>query len=198
MIIDCHVSTCSGIGEFKEVWKVGGGLPGDTCHCWSLKFKTMGVMMSWNGAEWLSMSKMDSRSNWWRVRSCRIRSRLWERNKYCQRRMVKRGDEENVVDTAKFISWSRRSRESSAEVRRGYSSWEDEEERKSEEVNILLMKHLDVLANGMQMEGKRSFWECFSCQIVLIPFKESPSSSGFVQKIVYSPHLLHFHVFECR
>ena len=111
--------------------------------------------------------------------------------------MVKRGDEENVVDTAKFISWSRRSWESLVDVRRGYSSWEDEEERKSEEVNILLMNRLDVLASGMQKEGERSFWEFFHCQIVLIPFKESPSSSGLVQTIVYSPRLLHFHVFEC-
>ena len=36
--------------------------------------------------------------------------------------MVERGDEENAVATAKFISWSSRSRESSEEVNTGYSS----------------------------------------------------------------------------
>ena len=98
--------------------------------------------------------------------------------------MVERGDKENAVDTAKFISWSRRSRESSEEVRRGYSSWEDEEERGSEEVDILLMNHLDVLTSKMQKEGERSFWEFFGRQIVLIPLKESPGPSGLVQTIV--------------
>ena len=98
--------------------------------------------------------------------------------------MVERGDEENVVTTAKFISWSSRSRESSEEVNKGYSSGEDAEERGSEEVNILLMNCLDMLASGMQKEGEGSFWEFFSHQIVLIPFKESPGLSGLVQTIV--------------
>ena len=89
-----------------------------------------------------------------------------------------------MVDTAKFISWSRRSWESSEEVRRGYLSWEDEEERGSEEVDILLMNCLDVLASRVQKEGERSFWEFFSHRIVLIPFKESPGLSGLVQTIV--------------
>ena len=98
--------------------------------------------------------------------------------------MVERGDEENVVTTTKFISWSRRSRESSEEVKRGYSSGGDEEERGSEEVDILLMNCLDVLENGVEKEGERSFWEFFRHQIVLIPFKESPGPSGLVQTII--------------
>ena len=184
--------------EFKGVQRKGGGLTGDTCHCRNLKSRMIGVVISWNSAEWLSTSKMDSRSCWWRIRSCRIRSRLWERNRYCRRRTVESGDEENVVDTTKFISWSRRSRESSEEVRRGYSSGEDEGEWGSEEVNILLMNCLDMLASGMQKEGERSFWEFFSRQMVLIPFKESPGPSGLVQTVIQSPCLLHFHVFECQ
>ena len=184
MITDSRTSTCLEVGEFKEFWKVGGGLTGDTCCCQNLKFKMMGVIIFWNGAEWLSMSKMDSRSCWWWVRSCQSRSRLWERNKYCWRRTVERGDEENMVDTAKFISWLRRSRESSEEVRRGYLSWDDQEEQGSEEVDILLMNHLDVLTSRVQKEGERSFWGFFGCQIVLIPFKESPGLSGLVQTIV--------------
>ena len=95
--------------------------------------------------------------------------------------MVERGDEENAVNTTKFISWSRRSWESSEEDRRGYSSWE---ERGSEEVDILLMNRLDVLASRVQKEGERGFWEYFSHQIILIPFKESPGSSGLVQTII--------------
>ena len=63
--------------------------------------------------------------------------------------MVERGDEENAVATAKFIAWSSRSQESSEEVNRGYSSREDMEERRSEEVDILLMNCLEMLASGM-------------------------------------------------
>ena len=77
--------------------------------------------------------------------------------------MVERGDEENMVATAKFISWSSRSRESSEEVNKGYSSGGDAEERRSEEVDILLMNCLDMLASGMQKEGEQSLWEVFSC-----------------------------------
>ena len=68
--------------------------------------------------------------------------------------MVERGDEENAVATAKFISWSSRSRESSKEVSKGYSSGEDVEERGSEEFDILLMNCLDMLASRMQKEGE--------------------------------------------
>ena len=67
---------------------------------------------------------------------------------------MERGDEENTVATAKFISWSSRSRESSEEVNRGYSSGEDAGERGSEEVDILLMHGLDMLASGVQKEGE--------------------------------------------
>ena len=69
-------------------------------------------------------------------------------------------------------------------MRRGYSSGEDEDERELKEVDILLMNRLDVLASGVQKEGERGFWELLSCQIILIPFKEFPSSSGLVQTIV--------------
>ena len=55
-----------------------------------------------------------------------------------------------MVDTAKFISWLRRSWESLAEVRRGYSSGEDEGERELKEVDISLMNRLNVLASGVQ------------------------------------------------
>ena len=112
--------------------------------------------------------------------------------------MVERGDEENAVEIAKFISWSRRSRESLAEVRRGYLSWEDDDEQELKEVDISLMNHLDVLASGVQKEGERGFWEFLSCQIILIPFKEFPSLSGLVQAVVQSPCLFHFHIFEGR
>ena len=83
-------------------------------------------------------------------------------------------------------------------MRRGYSSWEVEEEQESEEVDILLMNRLDVLANGIQKEGERSFWELLSRQIILIPFKEFPSPTGLVQTVIQSPRLFHFHVFEGR
>ena len=112
--------------------------------------------------------------------------------------MVERGDEENTVEMAKFISWSRRSRESSAEVRRGYSSWEDDDERELKEVDISLMNCLDVLASGVQKERKRGFWKFLSCQIIFIPFKEFPSSSSLVQAVIQSPRLFHFHIFEGR
>ena len=46
-----------------------------------------------------------------------------------------RGEEEKAVATAKFISWSSRSRESSVEVKTGYSSREDE----SEEFDIVVV-----------------------------------------------------------
>ena len=67
---------------------------------------------------------------------------------------MQRGDEENMVATAKFISWSSGSRESSEEVNKGYSSAEDAGERGSEEVDILLMNCLDTLASEMQKKGK--------------------------------------------
>ena len=110
--------------------------------------------------------------------------------------MVERGNVENTAETAKFISWSRRSQESSAEVRRGYLSWEDEDEQELKEVDISLMNRLDVLASGVQKEGERGFWEFLSCQIILIPFKEFPSSSGLVQAVIQSPRLFHFHIFK--
>ena len=114
--------------------------------------------------------------------------------------MVERGDEENAVETAKFISWSRRSQDSLAEVRRGYSSWEgeDDDERELKEVDISLMNRLDVLTSGVQKEGERGFWEIFSCHIVFIPFKEFPSSSGLVQTVIQSPCLFHIHIFKGR
>ena len=111
--------------------------------------------------------------------------------------MVERGDEENAVETAKFISWSRRSRESLAEVRRGYS-WGDDDEQELKEVDISLMNRLDVLASGMQKEGERGFWELLGRHIVFIPFEEFPSSSGLVQAVVQSPRLFHIHIFESQ
>ena len=63
--------------------------------------------------------------------------------------MVDRGEDENAAATAKFISWSSKSRESSEEVKTGYLSGEDMEERWSEEFDILLMKYLDALTSGM-------------------------------------------------
>ena len=63
-------------------------------------------------------------------------------------------------------------------------SGDDEEEQGSEEVDILLMNCLDVQASGVENEREQSFWEFFSHQIVLIPFKEPPGPSGLVQTIV--------------
>ena len=63
--------------------------------------------------------------------------------------MVDKGEDENAAATAKFISWSSKSRESLEEVKTGYSSGEDMEERWSEEFDILLMKYLDALTSGM-------------------------------------------------
>ena len=91
--------------------------------------------------------------------------KIMRKKQYCRSRTVERGVEENAVDTARFISWLRRSRESLAEVRRGYSSWEDEKERESKEVDISLMNRLDILASGVQKEGERSFWGLFSFQL---------------------------------
>ena len=85
-----------------------------------------------------------------------------------------------------------------AEVRRGYSSWEDDDEQELKEVEISLMNHLDVLASGVQKEGERGLWEFFSHHVVFIPFEEFPSSSCLVQTVVQSPHLFHIHIFEGR
>ena len=63
--------------------------------------------------------------------------------------MVDKGEDENAAATTKFISWSSKSQESLEEVKTGYSSGEDVEERWSEEFDILLMKYLDVLTSGM-------------------------------------------------
>ena len=79
MIMDCRSTTCSELEEFEEVRRMGGGLTGETCHCRNLKFKMIGVIMSWNSAEWLRTLKMDSCSCWWWIRSCWICSRLWEK-----------------------------------------------------------------------------------------------------------------------
>ena len=49
--------------------------------------------------------------------------------------VVDKGEDEKAVATAKFISWSSRSRESSVEVKTGYSSTEDW----SEEFDIVVV-----------------------------------------------------------
>ena len=54
-----------------------------------------------------------------------------------------------MAATAKFISWSSKSQESSEEVKTGYSSGEDMEQCRSEEFNILMVKFLDMLASEM-------------------------------------------------
>ena len=59
------------------------------------------------------------------------------------------GEDENAVAMAKFISWSSKSRESSEEVKTGYSSGEDMGERRSEEFDILMVKFLDMLTSGV-------------------------------------------------
>ena len=68
--------------------------------------------------------------------------------------MVDKGDNENAAATAKFISWSSKSQESSEEVKTGYSSGEDVEECWSEKVDILLMKYLDTLTSEVYEEGE--------------------------------------------
>ena len=70
-------------------------------------------------------------------------------NKYCRSKVVDKGEDKNAAATAKFISWSSKSRESSEEVKTGYSSGEDMGERRSEEFNILMVKFLDMLTSGM-------------------------------------------------
>ena len=75
--------------------------------------------------------------------------RLWERNKYCRSKVVDKGEDENAAATAKFISWSSKSQESSEEVKTGYSLGEDMGERRSEEIDILMVKFLDMLTSGV-------------------------------------------------
>ena len=79
-------------------------------------------------------------------------------------------------------------------MRRGYSSGDDR--RESKELDILLMDGLNVLTSGLQKGRKGCFWEFLGCHIVLIPFEELPSSSGLVQAVIQSPHLLHVYVLE--
>ena len=79
-----------------------------------------------------------------------------------------------MAATAKFISWSSKSRESSEEVKTGYSLGEDMEEGRSEEFDILMVKFLDMLAGGMQEERKQSFRKVFGRQVVFIPFEKLP------------------------
>ena len=110
--------------------------------------------------------------------------------------MVERGDKENAVETAKFISWSRKSQESSVGVRRGYSSGDDG--RESKEFDISLMNWLDVLTGVLQEEGEGGFWEVLGRHVVLIPFEELPSLSSLVQVVIRSPCLFHIHIFKGR
>ena len=65
--------------------------------------------------------------------------RFCEINKYCRSNVVDKGEEEKAVATAKFISWSSRSQESSAEDKTGYSSEEDIGECWSEKFDIVMM-----------------------------------------------------------
>ena len=62
------------------------------------------------------------------------------------------------------------------------------------------MNCLNVLTSKLhlQEEGEGGFWEILSRHIVLIPFKKLPSSSGLVQAVIQSPHLLHIHIFESQ
>ena len=72
---------------------------------------------------------------------------------------VKRGEAENAFETAKFIPWSKRRRESSVVVRKGYLSLSENEAWESEEVNILLVICSNILIGVLQDEAKGSLWK---------------------------------------